>query len=288
MNRHRHQRVALALVLAIVVALTACGDDGEDTSSSTTAAVATTTTVTATTTAPETEVRAYFLRDEKVGPVARTAVGEGVAAAALEGLLSGPTAEEAEIGFSSAVPDGTELLGVTVEDQIATVDLSQEFGSGGGSLSMMARVAQVVFTVTQFPSVDAVEFEIEGAPVTALGGEGLLIGEPQTRADWEEMAPAILVESPLPFAEVTSPLQITGSANTFEATFIVNVTDGEGLIVYDEPATATSGSGTRGTFDLTATFEVPRPGVGALIVFEESAQDGSQINLVEIPLEISG
>jgi len=287
-NRHRHQRVALALVLAIVVALTACGDDGEDTSSSTTAAVATTTTVTATTTAPETEVRAYFLRDEKVGPVARTAVGEGVAAAALEGLLSGPTAAEAGIGFSSAVPDGTELLGVTVEDQIATVDLSREFGSGGGSLSMMARVAQVVFTVTQFPSVDAVEFEIEGAPVTALGGEGLLIGEPQTRADWEEMAPAILVESPLPFAEVTSPLQITGSANTFEATFIVNVTDGEGLIVYDEPATATSGTGTRGTFDLTATFEVPRPGVGALIVFEESAEDGSQINLVEIPLVISG
>ena len=26
---------------------------------------------------------------------------------------------------------------------------------------MMARVAQVVFTVTQFPSVDAVEFEIK-------------------------------------------------------------------------------------------------------------------------------
>ena len=266
MNRHRHPRVALALVLAIVLALTACGDDGEDSSSSTTtAAVATTTTVTTTTTAPDTEseVRAYF-------------------------LLSGPTAEEAGIGFSSAVPDGTELLGVTVEDQIATVDLSREFGSGGGSLSMMARVAQVVFTVTQFPSVDAVEFEIEGAPVTALGGEGLLIGEPQTRADREAMAPSILVESPLPFAEVTSPLRITGSANTFEATFIVNVTDGEGLIVYDESATATSGTGTRGTFDLTATFEVPRPGVGALIVFEESAQDGSQINLVEIPLEVSG
>jgi len=86
---------------------------------------------------------------------------------------------------------------------------------------------------------------------------------------------------------VTSPLPITGTANTFEATFIVNVTDGEGLIVYDQPATATSGTGTRGTFDITATFEVPRPGIGALIVFEESAEDGSQINLVEIPLQVS-
>ena len=38
------------------------------------------------------------------------------------------------------------------------------------------------------------------------------------------------------------------------------MTDGERLIVYDESATTTSGTGNRGTFDFTATFEVPRPG----------------------------
>ena len=286
---HPRRKIAVGLLAALFVAMTACGDDA-DTSSSTTTAAPTTTTAGSTTTAAPTDqhqVRAYFLRDEKVGPVARQVTGDEVAAGALEGLLSGPTADEEEIGFTSTIPDGTELLGVDIEGRVATVDLSEEFGSGGGSLSMMGRVAQVVFTVTQFPTVDAVDFEIAGEPVTALGGEGLLIGEPQTRADWEAMAPAILVESPLPFAEVTSPLPITGTANTFEATFIVNVTDGEGLIVYDQPATATSGTGARGTFDITATFEVPRPGIGALIVFEESAEDGSQINLVEIPLQVS-
>jgi Immunoglobulin-like domain of bacterial spore germination len=95
------------------------------------------------------------------------------------------------------------------------------------------------------------------------------------------------VESPLPFAEVTSPLEISGTANTFEATVLVNVTDGDGLIVYDDHTTATSGSGTRGTFDLTATFDVPQPGVGEVIVFEESAQDGSRVNIVEVPVRIS-
>jgi hypothetical protein len=237
--------------------------------------------------AEQVEVRAFFLRDEVVGPVARSAETPAVARGAMQALLAGPTGQEADLGFSTTIPQGTELLDVAVADGIATVDLSEEFGGGGGSLSMMGRVAEVVFTLTQFPTVDAVSFQIEGEQVTALGGEGLILDGPQTRDDWEDLSPAILVESPLPFAEVTSPLRIQGTANTFEATFLVDVTDGEGEIVFEEVVTATSGSGTRGTFDLTATFEVPRAGVGEVIVWEESAADGSRVNLVEIPVHIA-
>lgn len=283
---------SVLLVGALLAAGAACGSDDDSGSTTTTKATSSTTTTTeaTTTTGPEaaSEVRAYFLRDEKVGPVAREATGVNVAADAVTGLLEGPSAQEAEIGFTTAIPEGTELLGVDIAGGVATVDLSEEFGTGGGSLSMMSRVAQVVFTLTQFPTVDSVAFSMEGEPVTALGGEGLLLEAPQTRADWEDLSPAILVESPLPFAEVTSPLQVTGTANTFEAVFQLNVTDGEGLIVYDQHHMATSGTGTRGTFDVTATFEVPRPGQGAVIVFEYSAKDGSQINIVEVPVQISG
>ncbi len=283
---------SVLLVGALLAAGAACGSDDDSGSTTTTKATSSTTTTTeaTTTTGPEaaSEVRAYFLRDEKVGPVAREATGVNVAADAVTGLLEGPSAQEAEIGFTTAIPEGTELLGVDIAGGVATVDLSEEFGTGGGSLSMMSRVAQVVFTLTQFPTVDSVAFSMEGEPVTALGGEGLLLEAPQTRADWEDLSPAILVESPLPFAQVTSPLQVTGTANTFEAVFQLNVTDGEGLIVYDQHHMATSGTGTRGTFDVTATFEVPRPGQGAVIVFEYSAKDGSQINIVEVPVQISG
>lgn len=291
--RTRFGRIAGAVAAGLLlVVVPACGDD-DDTSSTTTADETTSTTSSTTSTTTEepaevVEVRAYFLRDGFVGPVAREATDEAVAAAAMEGLLEGPTADEEQVGFSTTIPDGTELLGVTITDRVATVDLSDEFGSGGGSASMMGRVAQVVFTLTQFPTVDAVAFEVEGEAVTALGGEGLLLEEPQTRADWEDLTPSILVESPLPFAEVTSPLRITGTANTFEAMFQINVTDGEGLIVYDQPAMATSGTGTRGTFDVSVAFEVPRPGVGAVIVFESSARDGSPIHLVEVPVSVSG
>jgi hypothetical protein len=49
--------------------------------------------------------------------------------------------------------------------------------------------------------------------------------------------------------------------------------------------TATSGSGTRGTFDFTVPFEAPN-GLGKLVVFELSAADGSRIHQVEIPLTL--
>jgi NADPH-dependent glutamate synthase beta subunit-like oxidoreductase len=79
-----------------------------------------------------------------------------------------------------------------------------------------------------------------------------------------------------------------GTANTFEATFDYELTDTDGRIVDENFVTATSGTGTRGTFEFTtAEYEIPFDGVGALIVFERSAEDGSRMNVVEIPLRMA-
>ena len=81
---------------------------------------------------------------------------------------------------------------------------------------------------------------------------------------------------------------MTGTANTFEATFNYELTDTDGKIVDHDFVTATSGTGTRGTFDFTTKpYTVPFDGIGSLVVFELSAKDGSRINLVEIPLKMS-
>ena len=76
-------------------------------------------------------------------------------------------------------------------------------------------------------------------------------GERLTRADFEDYTPAILVESPLPFQDVTSPVRASGTANTFEANFNYELTDTDGRIVDENFVTATSGTGTRGTFEFT-------------------------------------
>lgn len=286
---------AWAVALAAVAgATTACGNGGNTNRPATTTrptvpASTATTVVSPTSTMPGEPhpVRVYFLRGEKVGPVSRTATGSAVAASALRQLLKGPSAAERAIGLSSTIPAGTTLLGVSIADKTATVDLSKEFATGGGSAAMMARIAQVVFTLTQFTTVEAVQFKMDGRAVTTLGGEGLVLDRPQRRADWEDLTPAILLETPLPFASVSSPLQLSGTANTFEAVFHVTVRDGGGKVVYDKSSMATSGTGTRGTFDVTATLSSPKSGVGSVRVFEESAKDGEPIHVVTIPVEFT-
>jgi hypothetical protein len=169
---------------------------------------------------------------------------------------------------------------------VATVDLSREFASGGGTLSMTMRIAQVVYTLTQFPSVERVAFQLDGQPVETIGGEGLIVDPPVRRADYEAVTPAIMVESPAVGDGVSSPMRVRGTSNVFEATSQINIVDADGLIIAEKTVTASSGTGTRGTFDVLVPFEVDRAQRGALIVFEYSAKDGSQVNVVEIPLDL--
>jgi germination protein M len=249
-------RAALA-VLALVagLALVGCGDDDEGA----------TTTDTTTTSVESTQVRVYFLRDGKVWPVARGGGDVLFDEIALDQLVGGPTQDETELGLETALPDGLEP-DVSVEDGVATVELE-----GAADLSREA-LAQIVYTQTALPLVRSV----------AIGGQTY------TRSDFEDQTPPVLVESPLPFEEVSSPITATGTANTFEATFHYELTDTDGLIVDENFVTATSGSGTRGTFEFTTDeFTVPFDGIGSLIVFERSAEDGSKVNIVEIPLRMS-
>ena len=152
------------------------------------------------------------------------------------------------------------------------LSLTTEFPSDPGAKYSTAALAQWVYTMTQFPDAKSVKVD----------------GRRYTRADFEEQTPLILVESPLPFDEVTSPIRATGTANTYEATFNYELTDTDGRIVDENFVTATSGTGTRGTFDFTTDeYEIPFDGVGSLVVFERSAEDGSRMNVVEIPVRMT-
>ncbi|MBE0476523.1 MAG: GerMN domain-containing protein [Coriobacteriia bacterium] len=236
-----------------------------------------------------TPIRAYFLREagsetgrqERVAPVRRHTRSTGVAAAAVEALLAGPNEAEATAGFVSAVPSGVRLRGVNVRNGIAIVDLSDEFAAGAGSAGMRGRVAQLVYTLTQFGSVDGVELRIEGERVTELGAEGLLLQEPQTREDWEGLTPIVLVEEPAFGDTLDSPLRVTGTANTFEAEFRLEVT-ADGRTLADRQVMATSGSGTRGTFVSTLRFDASEAGTYKLTAWYASAKDGSRVEVFDL------
>jgi hypothetical protein len=236
-------------------------------------------------------IRAYFYLGGELGsaglvPVLRDVPRtQAIGTAALNALLAGPSsAESGEREITSAVPAGTRLLGLTIEDGVATVDLSSEFESGGGSTSIFVRLAQVVYTLTQFPTVETVRFEIEGQPVTVFSNEGVVLDGPVGRDQYVDLLPAIFVDRPAYGAAMGNPARITGSANVFEATFLITLLHGSGAPLVEVPAMATCGTGCRGTFDVTLPYAVPEPGWGTLRVWEASARDGSPQNVREYPV----
>ncbi|WP_236242616.1 Gmad2 immunoglobulin-like domain-containing protein [Streptomyces sp. CC228A] len=320
LRRFRRLRpTALAAVLVVPLALTACGTGGDgraaggpspaspspastpaSPSASRTADPAATPTARPPTAgtpaashspgggAEKVGVAVYFLHGEQVSPAPRTVRGPDTAAGALRALLSGPNGFERGHDRSTAIPSGTTLNSVVVRDRVATVDLSDRYDDGGGSLSMRSRLAQVVFTVTRFPSVDTVRFALDGKPVKAFGGEGVVLDRPVGRADFEDLTPDILVESPMIGETVRSPVRVWGSANTFEATVRFKVTDVAGAVVADLYGTASSGSGTRGTYDLTVPYRSAAAGAGTLTAFWDSPEDGRAMVSDTVPVRLAG
>lgn len=201
----------------------------------------------------------------------------------LFGIIPGPVGET---GATSAIPERAELLHVAREGSVLNVDLSSEFESGGGSLSMQLRVAQVVFTGTQFEGIDAVRILIEGERVDAIGGEGLVVSEPLARRDFQDVAPAIVVESPKIGSVVPSGTAVEGFANVFEANVNIRVRDDNDKIIFETFTTATCGTGCWGDFSEAIEFEVDHETPGRIEVLTFSAEDGSEQDVVIIPVTL--
>ena len=214
-------------------------------------------------------IAVYLARDGKVAPVRRVihAPQEEAVSSALDALThTRPTAEERSAGYVNAVPP--RRGDVEVAGGVARVV------TGAGSLSRLAQ-AQVVYTLTDLPGVERVAFVVDGRE-----------GRPLTGHDFEAETPQILVRSPLPGETVRSPIRLEGTANVFEATVSIDVRNARGAILERTFTTATSGTGTRGTFD--TRVDVPaRPGDVTVVAYEASAKDGSKLHVVEVPLELT-
>lgn len=297
MTRHSHRgRVRPLSILLLISALAlatlagACNGGSEPTPTPTVTVTESPSSSPSATPSPSptaagtTKVLVYFLRGEKLGVAERRVPAtKAVATAALRALCEGPTAAETQAGLGTTVPDGTELLGVSIKDGVARVDLSSEYASGGGSLSMTARVAQVVYTATQFPTVKSVTFALDGTPVTTLGGEGIIVQKPQTRANWVEFEPPIFVENPGVGAILSSPFVLRGTASVFEGSFLAELRDDSGKRIKRVVVQASEGAPGRGTFRTAVKFATSAT-KGTLVVWEVSMEDGSRRNEVSIPV----
>jgi hypothetical protein len=96
----------------------------------------------------------------------------------------------------------------------------------------------------------------------------------------------IVVDLPGPGAEVTSPVEIGGNADVFEAVVSIQILDSDGNVLAETTTMATCGTGCRGTFEKRVRFTVSETQPGTIAVYEVSAKDGSEINVVRIPVTL--
>jgi spore germination protein GerM len=141
--------------------------------------------------AQQIQPQVYWLRSNqnKLSLVAKSlpprsgATPQQVLTIAVQNLLSAKPRDD----LTSTIPKGTKLLSLQVRSDGVHVNLSPEFRSGGGSTSMIYRVAQVIYTVTSLDPNQKVFISVGGQSIDSnhpLGGEGLILQQPTTRTQF--------------------------------------------------------------------------------------------------------
>ena len=95
----------------------------------------------------------------------------------------------------------------------------------------------------------------------------------------------IIVTEPVPYQEVGFPLVLTGQARVFESVFQYRLLDDAGNVLAQNYAMANAlDVGLYGDFSLEIVYQEPKSVQGVLEVFSYSAKDGSEQDMVRIPV----
>lgn len=131
------------------------------------------------------------------------------------------------------------------------------------------QVAEIVYTLTQFPSVQRVDV----AGRTSL-----------TRIDVVSFAPVIMIERPADGSTVPARFTVSGTASVFEATFVIELRR-DGAMLSKHTVTASEGAPARGTFSVT--LQAPPPGALTIVAYAPSAADGTPQHEQQIAITVT-
>lgn len=192
-------------------------------------------------------------------------------------------------GFTNSVPAGVEVLGVRRADgadNALIIDMNETFVEGaGGLLADFTMLNQLIYTATQMPGIDQVQFIVNNQQVTQFGSEGLDLSSSVGREDFLDQLNSIIITQPVIFNSDGLPM-VEGVANVFEATVSLDIVNG-GSVDYDDFTTATCGTGCWGTF----SFSLDTPAINAdsiIRVYWNSPKDGAPSDIVSIPVNAAG
>lgn len=111
---------------------------------------------------------------------------DAIGAATLRAWIEGPTTREERAGAYPAAPEGSELLGIIIDEGTVVIDLNQAFEHTGlGTIYEGAILERLAGTITQFDTVDRGLLKIEGRFKEYYMGHGFIVDEehPLTRPE---------------------------------------------------------------------------------------------------------
>ncbi len=191
-------------------------------------------------------------------------------------------------GAHRILPADTRLLGITIKEGLATVNFSSEvLKAGVGSTGEALGIQSIVNTLTEFPQIREVSFQVEGRSdgrAMDWWGHVGLYGQPFNRNIEKVHQPAIWVTHPVAGQISGVPLLIKGSARISEGSVKAQLLEENGKKIAEGSAAPPRTAG-RNDFEIHLTFTPPAKGNGTLEVFWNTSGDESPRDTVKIPIQ---
>ncbi|ABR47175.1 conserved hypothetical protein [Alkaliphilus metalliredigens QYMF] len=114
-----------------------------------------------------------YYRDDKgllIPVMRRIPWQEGIAKAALEQLVDQPVLRDdlATIGLLPVLPPGTEVIGISINEGLSKVDFNEQLLAYQSEIDENAIVKSIVYTLTEFDSIDQVQIMVNGEMLNKL------------------------------------------------------------------------------------------------------------------------
>ena len=192
--------------------------------------------------------------------------------AAVRNMLDGPSGMDPD--YRSPWPTGTELRGVRVDRDVATIDLAGVARRDVTEDEARLAVQQLVWTVTAVPGVTGVRLRLAGAPVGRLWDRVDVSGVLRRAPAAEVLAPVWLV-SPQHGDTVDGTFEVHVAGILPEATARLRI-QRDGRTVREQTVTLSTAGPAQGERRLTVTLP---PGRYTISAYATSPADGSEQHL---------
>jgi hypothetical protein len=193
------------------------------------------------------------------------------------------------MGASRVLPADTRLLGISLNAEgLATVNFSGEvLNASVGSAGEVLGIQSIVNTLTEFPQIKTVAFQVEGrvdSRARDWWGHVGLYDQPFKRNTEKVYEPTIWITHPVENQIAGVPLLVKGSALVPGGSITARLLDESGKKIAEGTSDKLRQAPSRGDFEIGITFTPPGKGKGTLEVFP-TGKGGSPQEIVKISIQ---